>query len=121
MIERKNNHFCGLQLPEHYPDTIFLEVDEFLRNIEIVLGYPTILLNETLIDDIYVDFQPKSGDFFHQYRKLKTMSQKPIFGLELADITRLMVDNAYFISKQWLIKTYQIGNSYLIRLYNFKI
>lgn len=59
---------------------------------------------------MYADFRPELNNFFEMAKALPEMSKKPIPGLELPGLSSLLEDNAYFLEKGFVNKTYQIGN-----------
>lgn len=81
-----------------------------MENLNITLGYPSTLLQETLVDQLYADFSPETGNFFEEASKLVKISRELFFGLSVKDVNDLLADNAYFITSHPNNPTYEIGN-----------
>lgn len=85
--------------------------EEFFKDLEIVIGYPKLLLNETLINDIYLEFHPWKKNFFNLAQELVTISKKALPGFQSSDLPKLLVDNAYFLQIDRLLGRYKVGNN----------
>lgn len=103
------------QLPEAYSESVIRNAEYMFQNLEIVLGYPKSLLNETLINNIYSEFSPGSKNFFLLAQELVAMSEKALPGFRRSDFPSLLVDNAYFLHRDRTLNRHRIGNSCLTK------